>query len=393
MMPHLTPINAILATFSEQNTIIFREQLTQTLTNNINQITDKRELGTLLGEYTARYENTQLNLFSINQDVFERYISALGYVGYPGDDIYLPFVNAYLEHTTANPKQFQWILYLALRRQSPDLYNKILHTPTVTTYDVISNLETFFEILISGSTPTPNSFLNTITMVLDNIDILTISEIEQYKILYCINYSNNIHIEDKIKVLTTLLEKGFSPNVKNSEGFPLWFDLFTKSSRFSDPDTLQLITFYTKQNIDLFTPVPSSLTNNTEPIPAIFHLVDRCAAQTSLLDLLIEPIQKLSPELLYSKDSWGRNLLHIHLIAIKQEVQEQIQPSRYYIDTVILTTFTNFLLEIGFNLNEPIKIDDEGKVTLAKIKGTLPKEYGKTGRQIVAECYNMIKKK
>ena len=68
-------------------------------------------------------------------------------------------------------------------------------------------------------------------------------------------------------------------------------------------------------------------------------------------------------------DQWGRNLLHF---ATKQE--------DYY----------DLLVEKGVDPDHRAIIDDQDKVTLAKIKGTLPPEYGKTPREMMLTYVNEI---
>ena len=61
-------------------------------------------------------------------------------------------------------------------------------------------------------------------------------------------------------------------------------------------------------------------------------------------------------------DEWGRNLLHYAIS--NQEVYEA-------------------LLQKGVDPDHRAVIEDESKVVVAKMKGTLPKEYGKTPRELV----------
>ena len=381
-MAYSKPLQQILNVFSQQNTILLREELTQALSQTIELIPDKQELGALLGQYTAEYENTQLNLFNISQDIFEQYIHALGYISYPSEDIYLPFINTYLDNTNAPIEQFKWILYLALNKKSLDLYHKILKTPKITTYQILA-------LLIEDSTYEPNSFLDSATMVLDNIDITTIPKYEQYQILDLLTYGYNIHTEDTVATLTILFEKGFDPNVKNQDGLPLWFKLLAPDFDYN-VHFATLTIFYMTQDIDLFMPISI----NSQIIPAIFYAIHRESPYSGVLRLLMEPLSKLPKERLYTKDSWGRNLLHIYLITIKRGLQYHQPVSYDQVQDLLAQLFLNFLIEgLGFDLDQPILINDQDKLTLAKIKHTLPSEYGKTGRQIVAECYNMIKKK
>ena len=176
-MSTFTPMDQILSTFSEQNTIIFKENFKQALIENIDLISDKKELGTLLGEYTARYENTQLNLFNISQDIFEQYICALGYVGYPEKDICLPFITGYLDNTGAELKGFKWILYLAFSKEWTDLYTQIINLQQVTTYNIIKQI--FYDKINDWN----NLLTYIIPTLLNTIDTSTIPESEQAKIL------------------------------------------------------------------------------------------------------------------------------------------------------------------------------------------------------------------
>ena len=61
-------------------------------------------------------------------------------------------------------------------------------------------------------------------------------------------------------------------------------------------------------------------------------------------------------------DEWGRNLLHY--VTDRQEIYEK-------------------LLKNGIDPDHKALIDDEAKVVIAKMKGTLPKEYGKTPRELI----------
>ena len=66
-------------------------------------------------------------------------------------------------------------------------------------------------------------------------------------------------------------------------------------------------------------------------------------------------------------DQWERNLLHF-----------AVESKNLY----------DLLIEKGVDPNHQALIDDEEKVTLAKIKGTLPKDYGKTPREIQNSYYD-----
>ena len=61
-------------------------------------------------------------------------------------------------------------------------------------------------------------------------------------------------------------------------------------------------------------------------------------------------------------DEWGRNLLHY--VTDRQEIYEK-------------------LLKNGVDPDHRALIDNEAKVVIAKMKGTLPKEYGKTPRELI----------
>lgn len=66
-------------------------------------------------------------------------------------------------------------------------------------------------------------------------------------------------------------------------------------------------------------------------------------------------------------DEWGRNLLHI---------------------AVGNADLWNLLMRKTVNPEHRALIDDQEKVTLAKIKGTLPKEYGKTPEELWNQILN-----
>ena len=74
------------------------------------------------------------------------------------------------------------------------------------------------------------------------------------------------------------------------------------------------------------------------------------------------------------KDEWNQNILHIVASIIDPEIPE---------------TFRS-LLQAGVDPDHRALIDDEDKVTLAKIKGTLPKGYGKTPREMMLSYANEI---
>ena len=95
-----------------------------------------------------------------------------------------------------------------------------------------------------------------------------------------------------------------------------------------------------------------------------------------------EPQQTLGilPYLDYSNpnwretNDWGFNILH--LIALKA-ISEHTNIYPLYVNIY------EYLVKLGFDPDQPALIDDQDKVTLAKIKGTLPKGYGKTAKQIL----------
>lgn len=92
-------------------------------------------------------------------------------------------------------------------------------------------------------------------------------------------------------------------------------------------------------------------------VPIVFKVIDYDC-------LKITPLLVCATELKgwNITDEWGRNLLHY--VTDNQEIYEG-------------------LLKKGVNPNHRALIDDQAKVVIAKMKGTLPKEYGKTPRELV----------
>lgn len=116
-----------------------------------------------------------------------------------------------------------------------------------------------------------------------------------------------------------------------------------------------------KNGADPFYPIHDDL---YEPIPTLHHLIkDRVF--TFHLEFL-EQLDQYHINWNYT-DSWGQNLLH-YTHPLNCELW-------------------NTLIELGTDPNQKATIDNIEKVTLAKIKGTLPKKYNKTPLEYLKENY------
>jgi hypothetical protein len=71
-------------------------------------------------------------------------------------------------------------------------------------------------------------------------------------------------------------------------------------------------------------------------------------------------------------DNWGRNIGHL-----LYDIYNSSKYTTYILENVIGTTI--------INLDHKALIDDQDKVTLAKIRGTLPKSYGKSVQELIVE--------
>ena len=376
-------MDKILSTFSEQNTIIFKEKFKQALTENINLIPDKTELGTLLGEYTAHYENTQFNRFTISQNIFEEYIYALGYIGYPNRDICLPFITSYLNNTDAELPDFDWILYLTFSKEWTDIYTQITNLRQVPLYDIIE------QIFYTKINHWNNLFTYILPTLFSLIDITLIPESEQAKILQRIVIVYTPNLNYTTEVLDTFIKNGFNLNVKNEEGFPFWVFLVMHYVNNQNYNFATILLSHINPNIDLLTPI--QLADKQHSSPALHYIVAKYCNTPPVLDIIIELLEKTDRNILFTKDSWGRNILHSYVIAIHNKLMEHnpLTPLPFdYVHQLLSHYFINYLLDIGFDLNEPIIINNLKEVISVKIKGNLPKEYGKTARQIIDECYS-----
>ena len=113
--------------------------------------------------------------------------------------------------------------------------------------------------------------------------------------------------------------------------------------------------------------------NFPEGIPLLHHLIARIPSgdprYASSMVLLLSIIS-FARNGLNVLDSWGRNLLFY------------ISPNsdRYY---SFSAEITEHLIKLGVDPDHRALIDDQQKVVTAKLNGTLPKDYGKTPREIL----------
>lgn len=147
-------------------------------------------------------------------------------------------------------------------------------------------------------------------------------------------------------------------NLKTYRIVPIYFNkLLTALKYGADP----FITIYPENSLDGVPLLHYFIANITNTPPykpdSIIHLLDIISFTQNDLNVL---------------DSWGRNLL-FHI---------STNSYRHY-STV--REITRCLIQLGVDPDHRALIDDEKKVTLAKIKGTLPKDYGKTPRELLQE--------
>ena len=157
-------------------------------------------------------------------------------------------------------------------------------------------------------------------------------------------------------------------------------------SKYIDPNKLisdkhTILTEYlsTAKHIreDEYIPIMNSMiSNGCDPYVILprdsslfwFKLIDG----NRLLDYQLDIVYKIFKDNnidINKTDEWNRNILHI--VAKKNSYK-------------VIDIF-NQLVELGVDPDHQAIIDDQDKVTLAKIKGTLPPEYGKTPRELLEE--------
>ena len=147
----------------------------------------------------------------------------------------------------------------------------------------------------------------------------------------------------------------------------------------ADPFILVDFTAICANNRYPFFTIDRQTTPNNIPLLHYYMNIWTYATSLELANIVIETLDHIAMFVpsLNVQDQWGRNLLH-YVNTLPLDHNDMNYEGIIYKKQVI-----QHLIKLGVDPDQPALIDDQEKVTLAKIKGTLPKDYGKTPRQIL----------
>lgn len=118
-------------------------------------------------------------------------------------------------------------------------------------------------------------------------------------------------------------------------------------------------------------------------IPLLHYYINQWTYATSLegANIVIETLDHIAAFVpnLNVQDYWGRNSLHyVNTLPLDHD-------DINYQDIIYKKQVIQHLIKLGVDPDQPALIDDQDRVTLAKIKGILPKDYGKTARELLED--------
>ena len=162
--------------------------------------------------------------------------------------------------------------------------------------------------------------------------------------------------------LKLLFKNGASPNQLSDTGNRCWLPILAKVYKHQINELLNY-------GSDPFFPVHPNDDQNLEPVPLYHYLIENDGNWLDYIKFLNHP--SISKRKLNTLDSWNRNILHIFVSRAKKENFRDTNNLFYY------------LVDLGADPDKQALIDNQQKVVTAKLNGTLPKDYGKTPREIL----------